>query len=101
MTMRTTFSLAALLMLGGCVSMGTNYDPTAITQLQPGMTIDQVVARLGKPNSVAVGPDGTQRLMWVHSTGSMFGAEARSVLLEFGADGRFIRTLSQAATQMH
>lgn len=74
--------------LTGCVSMGTNYDVAAVDRLQVGMTKAQVVQLLGEPNQVVNNSDGTQRLVWVHSTGSMFGANARSVGLPFGSDGR-------------
>lgn len=79
---------AAALMLAGCVSMGTNYDPAAVQQLQVGMTKDQVIQMLGKPNQVINYADSSEKLIWVHSTGSMLSATARSVGLPFGADGK-------------
>jgi len=42
----------------------------------------------GQASQVGTNSDGSERLIWVHSTGSMFGANARSVGLPFGADGR-------------
>lgn len=69
------WAAAILLSAPGCMSMGTNFDPAAVAQLQPGMTRDEVISRLGKPNSMAMLANGTQRLMWVHSKGSMFGAQ--------------------------
>ena len=99
--MRTLITLAAAgMLITGCVSMGTNYDPNAVSQLQIGMTAPQVIALLGKPNSAATMPDGRQQLIWVHSTGSMFGANARSVALVFGADGRLAQLPATASTQM-
>ena len=74
--------------LAGCVSMGTNYDSATMQQLRVGMTKAEVIQMLGKPNQVVTNPDGSERLVWVHSTGSMFGANARSVGLPFGPDGR-------------
>jgi uncharacterized protein YcfL len=78
----------AALLLAGCVSMGTNYDAAAVDRLQVGMTKEQVISLLGKPNQVVTNADGSERLVWVHSTGSMFGANARTVGLPFGSDGR-------------
>lgn len=72
----------------GCVSMGTNYDAAAVERLEVGMTKQQVIGLLGKPNQVITNSDGSERLVWVHSTGSMFGANARSVGLPFDHDGR-------------
>lgn len=80
-------ALAALL-LAGCVSMGTNYDTAAVDRLQIGMTKAEVIGLLGQPNQVVTNSDGSERLIWVHSTGSMFGANARSAGLPFGPDGR-------------
>jgi hypothetical protein len=78
----------AALTLAGCVSMGTNYDPAAVERLRIGMTKAEVIQMLGRPNQVITNSDGSERLVWVHSTGSMFGANARSVGLPFGPDGR-------------
>lgn len=86
--MKEHMILGAALMLAGCVSMGTNFDAAAVSKLQVGMTKAEVIQMLGKPNQVITNSDGTERLVWVHSTGSMMGAKARSVGLPFGADGR-------------
>jgi hypothetical protein len=80
--------------------MGTNYDPTAVARLTPGMSHAAVIAMLGTPNATVTLADGSQLLTWLHSRGSMFGAQARSVTLQFGADGRYIRTVSQVATDV-
>lgn len=79
--------LAAAL-LAGCVSMGTNYDPAAVERLRVGMTKPEVIQLLGPPNQVITLSGGGQKLIWAHSTGSMFGANSRSVGLPFGPDGR-------------
>ena len=86
--MKNIYIISASLALSACVSMGTNYDPAAVDQLAVGMTKQQVISRLGKPNQVISYADGTERLVWVHSTGSMFGAKARSVGLPFDREGR-------------
>ena len=86
--MKKHFLLGVSLMLAGCMSVGTNYDPAAVTRLQVGMTKVQVIQMLGQPNQVINNTDGSERLIWVHSTGSMFGANARSLGLPFGPDGR-------------
>lgn len=88
MTMKSIFPIAAAALLAGCVSMGTNYDSAAIDRLQVGMTKAQVIQMLGQPNQVITLAGDGEKLIWVHSTGSMFGANARSVGLPFGPDGR-------------
>ena len=86
--MKKTIILALALALSGCVSMGTNYDETAVSRLQKGMSKAEVIHLLGQPNQVITTSDGGQRLVWVHSTGSMFGANARSVGLPFDNSGK-------------
>lgn len=88
--MKKAIALAAVLALAGCVSMGTNYNETALSRLQKGMSKSEVIQLLGQPNQVVTTSDGGQRLVWVHSTGSMFGAKARSVGLPFSSEGKLI-----------
>lgn len=86
--MRKQIVVLAALLITGCMSVGTNYDPTAVERLRVGMSKAEVIQMLGRPNQVITNSDGSERLVWVHSTGSMFGANARSVGLPFGPDGR-------------
>lgn len=85
--------VAGALLLAGCVSMGTDYDVSALDRLQVGMSKAQVIQMLGEPNQVINYGDGEQRLVWVHSTGSAFGAKSRSVGLPFSADGKLTDVL--------
>ena len=96
MKMKKHVTISAALMLAGCVSMGTNYDPNAVAQLQPGMSKEEAIKILGKPNSISSLPDGQTVLGWVHSTGTAFGGgNARGVTLLFDASGKMTRTVYQ------
>ena len=86
--MNRIMTIVAAAFLAGCVSMGTNYDEAAVSRLQKGMSKAEVIQLLGQPNQVITTSDGGQRLVWVHSTGSMFGANARSVGLPFDNTGK-------------
>ena len=86
--MRKNYVVFAALLLAGCVSMGTDYDAAAVDRLRIGMAKAEVVQMLGQPNQVIMNSDGTERLIWVHSTGSAFGANARSVGLPFDREGK-------------
>jgi hypothetical protein len=88
MMMKRIFPIAVAVLLTGCVSMGTNYDVASVNRLRVGMTKVEVIQLLGRPNQMVTYSDGSERLVWVHSTGSMFGANARSVGLPFGPDGK-------------
>lgn len=92
---------AALFCTTACVSMGTNFDPAAVAQLQPGMSKAEVIARLGEPNSRSVAANGEEVLLWLHSRGTALGtARARSATLLFDANGRYVRMINVTETQM-
>jgi len=84
--------LGAALLLAGCASVGSNYDPNAVSQLRAGMPKDEVVRLLGKPNTVTTMPNGQTALGWVHSSASVFNVSSRSVSLIFDANGRLLQT---------
>lgn len=88
--MRAIFFAVAL--LAGCASVGRDFDMQAAGSLEPGLTEAELLSRLGEPTVRAVLPDGRQRLTWVHSKASMFGAaKAKSVSVVLGPDGRLMR----------
>ena len=47
--MKNVLPISRAALLAGCVSMGTNYDPNAVAELQRGMSKEDVIARLGNP----------------------------------------------------
>ena len=99
---RIAIALGALaITLGGCISMGTNYDAAAVDQITAGTPMSEVIARLGQPNSRTTLPNGQTQLMWLHSTGTAWGtADARSAALLFDAEGRFIRVITTNQTSI-
>jgi hypothetical protein len=100
LNLRCALALAAA-PVSGCVSMGPDYDPAVVEQLQPGTSKAEVIARLGRPTTVATLPDGGQQLMWVHSRGTALGtARSRAVMLKFGPDGKYVGLVSQAETNI-
>lgn len=87
--------------LGACVSMGTNYDATALDQIKPGTPMADVIVQLGQPNNRTTLPDGQTQLLWLHSTGTAWGtADARSAALLFDAQGKFVRIITTSQTSM-
>lgn len=82
----------AALLLAGCASVGSNYDPNTVSQLHAGMSKEEVVRLLGKPNTVTTMPNGQTALGWVHSSASVFNVSSRSVSLIFDANGRLLQT---------
>jgi hypothetical protein len=91
---RALLAVAVTFALAACVSMGTNYDPNRVSALHAGMMESEVVALLGRPNAIATNANGQRVLVWLHSTGSMFGASARSLSLVFGPDDRLLEAPS-------
>lgn len=76
--MRTAVLLLAL-WLAGCASVGTAFDWDKAREVKVGTTEAELVALLGKPNSV-VNHGNNQSWTWVHVSSSVFtGAESRRV----------------------
>ena len=92
---------ALLVLQSACVSMGPDYNPEAVAALKLGMTQAKVIAELGRQTSTVTLSDGRAQLMWVQSRGTMLGtARARSLVLMFGADGRYLGMSSQSETHL-
>ncbi|MDP3403106.1 MAG: hypothetical protein Q8S03_00370 [Brevundimonas sp.] len=102
---RLAVALTALTLFAGasgCVSMGTNYDPVAVSQIAPGTPMAEVIARLGEPNSRTTLPDGGTHLMWLHSTGTAWGtADSRAAVLSFDRQGRFVQVVTTNQTRIN
>jgi hypothetical protein len=89
------FAPILALCVTGCVSVGTNFDPSQLSALTAGMTEAQVIDRLGKPNARSFGQDGTQIDLWSYSKGTALGTgHARMAALLFDQRKRFVRIVS-------
>jgi hypothetical protein len=94
--------LCAAVLLAGCVSVGTNYDPAVAMSLPVGISQADVIQRLGQPNNVTVLADGTRNLLWMHSTGNALGqGRAKAVILHFDAQGRYTGMVSSTQTRVN
>ena len=94
--------LLATVIVSGCVSVGTNYDPAVAMSLQVGTPEAEVIRRLGQPNNVTVLADGTRQLLWMHSSGNALGqGRSRAVVLRFDAQGRYTGMVSSTQTQIN
>ena len=96
--------LAAALSVAGCVSMGRDFTESDVASLHPGEDEKDIVAQLGRPTSMTVGPDGNITEMWIYSHGNAFGnAHARALMLKLGPDRKLIEIMSRSTTnlQMH
>ena len=100
MKLRHAGAAMLLVLCTGCVSMGTNYDPAAVSRLQPGQSQEAVVQMLGKPTTMIRLADGSRHIIWNYSKGSMFGANARQVTLLFSPDGKFVHVVSEVQTNL-
>jgi hypothetical protein len=99
--MRYATVMATVLIVGGCVSAGTNFDPAQVSLLRPGMTETAVFSRLGPPNSHSSMANGEEVLVWLHSRGTAWGAgDARSVSLLFDEQKKLVRVLNQTETHL-
>jgi hypothetical protein len=99
--MRIAIAFAAIL-LSGCVSVGTNYDPAVAISLPVGIPEAEVIRQLGQPNNITVLADGTRNLLWMHSTGNAFGhGAARAIILHFDQQGRYTGMVSSTQTEVN
>lgn len=78
---------ASSLALAGCVSTGTNFKDSAVRELRVGQSLAEVKELLGKPSATSVDAAGTT-VVWMHTTGSMMGAQSRMVRLRFDKAGK-------------
>ena len=95
-------ALVVAIFLGGCVSVGTNYDPAVAHSLSIGMTEAEVIQRLGQPNNVTILADGSRNLLWMHSTGNALGqGRAKAIILRFDQQGRYAGMVSSTQTRVN
>ena len=93
--------IAAALLVAGCASVGTNYNPAVVSTLRAGEPMAAVIGQLGRPNARSTNPNGETVLVWTHATGNAFGhGRARSVSLLFDASGRYVRELGSSDVDM-
>lgn len=86
--------LTLVLGLAGCVSTGHDFNMADVGSLTPGVsTLDDAVAKFGKPTSVTFGPHGGQIDDWTYSYAAMGGAGGKSVALLFDKDKRFVQVM--------
>ena len=76
--MKRTFALLAVfaaVFIAGCASSGTKIDQSALTDFKAGVTTkDQVIQRLGAPQTNSASSDGTQVISYYFSETSVNGA---------------------------
>lgn len=111
------FLLLFCVVLAGCVSSGTNYDPANVAKIVKGVSTEaDCVALLGQPTTRVNQSDGTVLLMWMHvkahaTAGSYIpvvggivtgGAKAssRQVLVTIGQDKKVIQVI-EGDSQSH
>ena len=69
-----TTSLVALLLGAGCMSSGTNFDSSKVSQIQEGVTTEADLVRLfGPPDNRMIDSSGTVSLDWVYFESRMKG----------------------------
>jgi hypothetical protein len=89
-----------LVLLSGCASSGTNYDPAKADALTPGVSTQaEATKALGKPNNETFLADSTTMLTWLHSTGTAWGTgKSRYLSILFDREGRMVRIVQRGQT---
>lgn len=96
-------SLSAAAILAACVSVGSKFDMADVDAMQPGQTtIADAKAKLGLPNSQAVGANGVTSLLWSYVSASPFGVNTnRGVIILFDKDGKMIRVAGKSEIKIN
>ncbi len=83
------FTVSALI-LAACASYGRNFDMNALDSLTPGeTTMQEAIAKLGKPTATHKQPNGDTVLGWSYATSNLIsGAETKSASIIFSPDGK-------------
>lgn len=114
--MKRMLVCAAMLLLAGCMTVGTKVDPNVVNTFQPGVTtISDAEAKLGQPNQVTHDSDGQTIVVYVYIKSHASGAsyipivgifagkgisDNVSTSLTFDKQGRFVKsTTSQGHTE--
>lgn len=86
------------LTLAACASSGRNFDINAIDSLTPGeTTIQEAIAKLGKPTSMHKQPNGDTMLGWNYVTANLIsGGKSKSAYIFFSPEGK----MKKAAQKM-
>ncbi len=86
------------LTLVACASGGRNFDINALDSLTPGeTTIQEAIAKLGKPTATYKQPNGDTMLGWNYATANIIsGGKSKSALILFSPEGK----MKQAAQKI-
>jgi YD repeat-containing protein len=112
---KEVLAVAAAVLLGGCVSVGTKIDPNVVATFQPGVTtLQDAESKLGTPNSTTTASDGGTTIMYIYSHAQASGSSYIPVVgalvghtdsdtvtstLMFDKNGKYVRsTTSQGQT---
>lgn len=94
--MRTLIALILALALSACASTGANFKEDSLSQLQPGMTEQEVIKALGgKPVSRAYMADGSYVAVWQYvRVAYVATTDNKLVSLMFDKDRKFVRLIN-------
>ncbi len=80
----------------GCATHGRSFDINAIDSLVPGeTTIQEVIAKLGKPVNTGKLPNGETILGWNYIIASPFGAKSKFAQIQFYPNGTMKQVMSR------
>lgn len=93
---KLVIAAALALTLAACATRGTKFEMTDVEAFQPGVTtLDDAVAKLGKPKAVNVAKDGSKSVTWIYAMATVGHSESRGTRILFDKDGKMIRVASK------
>jgi len=95
--MKALFAAIALLLVSACASVGTKFEMSDVDAMQPGVTTySEAEHKLGKPDSVRFGADGSKSASWLWvQTGMGTQTQRRGVRILFDKDAKMVRLESK------
>jgi outer membrane murein-binding lipoprotein Lpp len=95
--MRTLYAIVSVVAMAGCASAGQDFSMAEVDAMKPGVTtLQDAVAKLGKPSSTNSVTNGVQIVSWIRVTSSPVGATSKSVAILFDREGRMLRVGSKS-----
>ena len=88
---RIAFGLIMLL-IAGCMTIGTKFDIDRADQLKPGVsTIEDAVQLLGPAKAESAYNDNSKLLQWQYVQGTLVGGSSSHLAILFDRSGRMVR----------
>ena len=97
----SAFFATCALAFAGTAAAGAEHYTYASSEVRPGFSESEILARLGEPDDSKIMQDGGHVLIWFHTPAATQGAPVgRPISILIGRDGRMQRIVTETTTAM-